>query len=110
MQSLNANRAEAWLNLGVLDPRLGNFAPAEAAYQRAIRMEPLFIPPYVNLADVYRQQGREAEGERVVRQALSMHPPNGDVHHGECPFRSTSWGQGFHRRRRRDRCRQRRCG
>jgi predicted CXXCH cytochrome family protein len=81
MQRFNADRAEAWLNLGVLDDRLGNFGPAETEYQRAIRMEPLFIPPYVNLADVYRQQGREADGERILRQALAVHPPNGDVHH-----------------------------
>jgi predicted CXXCH cytochrome family protein len=81
MQRFNADRAEAWLNLGALDVRLGDLAPAEAAYQRAIRMQPLFIPPYVNLADVYRQQGREAEGERLLREALTMHPPNGDVHH-----------------------------
>jgi Flp pilus assembly protein TadD len=81
MQHFNADRAEAWLNLGILDARLGNLAPAEAAYRRAIRMQPLFIPPYVNLADVYRQQGRDADGERVLRQALAVHPPNGDVHH-----------------------------
>jgi predicted CXXCH cytochrome family protein len=81
MQTFNADRAEAWLNLGALDARLGGLAPAEAAYQRAIRMQPLFIPPYVNLADLYRQQGRDADGERILRQALTMHPPNGDVHH-----------------------------
>ncbi len=81
MQRFNADRAEAWLNLGALDVRLGEFAPAETAYQRAIRMQPLFIPPYVNLADLYRQQGRDADGERLLRQALTMHPPNGDVHH-----------------------------
>jgi predicted CXXCH cytochrome family protein len=81
MQRFNADRAEAWLNLGVLDARLGNLGPAEAEYQRAIRMQPLFIPPYVNLADVYRQQGREADGEHILRQALAMHPPNGDVDH-----------------------------
>jgi tetratricopeptide (TPR) repeat protein len=81
MQTFNADRAEAWLNLGALDARLGNVAPAESAYQRAIRTQPLFIPPYVNLADVYRQQGREADGERILRQALTMHPPTGDVHH-----------------------------
>ena len=30
MQRFNADRAEAWLNLGALDARLGNFAPAES--------------------------------------------------------------------------------
>jgi len=82
IQAFNADRAEAWLNLGALDTRLGNFAPAEAAYKRAIRMNPWFIPPYVNLADFYRRQGRDMDGERVLRQALTMQQPSGDVDYG----------------------------
>ena len=76
-QAYNADRAEAWLNLGALEARLGNLAAAETDYQRAIRLQPSFIPPYVNLADLYRQQGRDADGERVLRQA----PDGADVHH-----------------------------
>ena len=77
-QAYNADRAEAWLNLGALEVRLGHDQRAEAAYQRAIRLQPAFIPPYVNLADLYREQGRDAEGERVLR-----HAPDGgaDVHY-----------------------------
>jgi tetratricopeptide (TPR) repeat protein len=82
IQAFNADRAEAWLNLGALDTRLENFAPAEAAYKRAIRMNPWFIPPYVNLADLYRRQGRDTDGERVLRQALTMQQPSGDVDYG----------------------------
>jgi tetratricopeptide (TPR) repeat protein len=81
MQAFNADRAEAWFNLGQLDARLGNVAPAEAAYRRAIRRQPWFIPSYVNLADLYRQHGRDPDGERVLREALARQPPNGDVHH-----------------------------
>jgi len=76
-QAYNADRAEAWLNLGALEVRLGNFPAAEADYQRAIRLQPSFVPPYVNLSDLYRQQGRDAAGERVLRQA----PDSADVHH-----------------------------
>jgi predicted CXXCH cytochrome family protein len=81
LQQFNADRAEAWLNLGALDARLGNLAQAEAAYRRAIRMQPMFLPPYVNLADLYRQQNRDADGEPLLREALTMHPLNGDVDH-----------------------------
>ena len=76
-QAFNADRAEAWLNAGALEARLGDPARAEANYQRAIRMQPAFIPPYVNLADLYREQGRDRDGERVLRQA----PDGADVHH-----------------------------
>jgi len=81
VQAFNADRAESWLNLGALEARLGNGERAEADYQRAIRLQPAFIPPYVNLADLYRQQGRDADGERILRQALALHPHSADVHY-----------------------------
>lgn len=70
-QMLNADRAESWLNLGALDARLGDAAAAEAAYRRAIATDPRFAPASVNLADLYRQLGRDADGERVLRQGLA---------------------------------------
>jgi Tfp pilus assembly protein PilF len=80
-QAFNADRAESWLNLGALEVRLGNREGAETDYQRAIRLQPSFIPSYVNLADLYREQGRDADGERVLRQALTIHPDGADLHH-----------------------------
>lgn len=80
-QAVNADRAESWLNLGALEVRLGNRERAEVDYQRAIRLQPSFIPPYVNLADLYRQQGRDADGERVLRQGLALQPATADLHH-----------------------------
>jgi predicted CXXCH cytochrome family protein len=70
-QSLNADRAESWLNLGSLDARLGRAEAAEAAYRRAITTDPHFLPAYVNLADLYRALGRDADGEAVLRQGLA---------------------------------------
>lgn len=71
-QMLNADRAESWLNLGSLDARLGHPDAAEAAYRRAIDSDPHFLPAYVNLADLYRQLGRDPDGERVLRQGLAV--------------------------------------
>lgn len=80
VQAFNADRADAWVNLGALEARLGNLPAAEAAYQRAVRLQPSFVPAYVNLADVYRAQTRDADGERVLRTALEGAPDNADVH------------------------------
>lgn len=81
VQMYNADRAEAWLNLGALDARLGRAAEAEAAYTRAIDLQPSFLPSYLNLADLYRQIGRDAEGEPLLRRALQLEPDAPDVHH-----------------------------
>ncbi len=81
VQALNADRADSWLNLGALDVRLGNPTAAEAAYQRAIRVQPDFMPSYVNLADLYRGLQRDADGEHTLRQALARQANSADVHH-----------------------------
>ncbi len=80
-QAFNADRAEAHLNLGVLDAQLGKFDAAEQAYRTAIRKQPSFIPAYINLADLYRQQGQEDRVEQTLREALKADPGNGDAHH-----------------------------
>ncbi|MCP3981808.1 MAG: tetratricopeptide repeat protein [bacterium] len=80
-QALNADRAEAQLNLGRLQLDLGEPDAAEAAYQRAIDVNPSFIPAYVNLADLYRLQGREQAGEVALRRALELAPGSAEVQH-----------------------------
>jgi tetratricopeptide (TPR) repeat protein len=79
VQACNADRAESYLNLGALDARLGNFKDAEAAYRVAIEKQPAFIPAYINLADLYREQGWEEGVELTLREALKVDPNNGDV-------------------------------
>jgi tetratricopeptide (TPR) repeat protein len=81
VQRLHADRPEAWLNLGLLDARLGEIDAARADYERALRIAPWFMPAYVNLADLYRQAERDDEGERVLRRALERAPESPDVHH-----------------------------
>ena len=44
-------------------------------------MQPTFTQAAVNLADLYRIQGREGEGERTLRQALDLDPRNAAAHH-----------------------------
>ena len=44
-------------------------------------MEPTFVPAYVNLADLYRIEGREKEAEAILRRALLVSPEQADVLH-----------------------------
>ncbi|MCU0937415.1 MAG: tetratricopeptide repeat protein [Gammaproteobacteria bacterium] len=80
-QGLAAELPEAHLNLGLLAVRTGDAAGAEAAYRRALALDQAFVPGYVNLADLYRARGREAEAERVLIEGLARAPESADLHH-----------------------------
>lgn len=75
------DRPEGRLNLGWLAAVRGDLAGAEAAYRGALKLDPLYLPAFVNLADLYREQGRDAEGEALLRQALRAAPDDASLHH-----------------------------
>jgi len=81
IQWANIDRVESNLNLGWVRSARGDPEGAERAYRRALRTEPSFIPAMVNLADLYRALGRDAEGEGLLREAVRVAPENADVHH-----------------------------
>ena len=80
-QLANADRPEGLLGLGTLHARLGETADARRAYETALRLDPAFTPAAVNLADLLRQTGGEAEGERVLRDALLQAPDAPELHY-----------------------------
>ncbi len=80
-QRYNADRAEARVNLGTFYANRGDAAKAEAEIKAAIGLEPLYIPAYVNLADVYRASGRDADGERILREGLKVAPKSAILHY-----------------------------
>src|SRR5215467_10809127 len=80
-QRLNADRPEGRLSLGSLYARQGHYEQAEQEYRAAMRIEPQFVPAYVNLADMYRSRSREADTEKVLRQGLRQVPGNAELHH-----------------------------
>lgn len=77
----NAERPESHLNIGLIQADHGQFEQAEAAYLTALRLQPSFTQAAVNLADLYRMQGRDADGEKILRQALTLDPGNAAAQH-----------------------------
>jgi tetratricopeptide (TPR) repeat protein len=80
-QRYNADRPEARTNLGTFYARLGRFDEAEAEFRAAIGLDRRFVPAYVNAADAYREQAREEDALRVLREGLAVEPENAALHH-----------------------------
>jgi tetratricopeptide (TPR) repeat protein len=80
-QLINADRPEAHLGVGVLYASRGELAAAQATLETARRLDSAFVPALVNLADLLRVQGREAEGERLLHEAIDRNADNGAAHH-----------------------------
>jgi predicted CXXCH cytochrome family protein len=80
-QRLHADRVEAQNNLGVLFTQLGQAREAEQAYRSALRIEPAYVPSYVNLADLYRELERDPDGEQVLRAGLERDPDDPELQH-----------------------------
>ena len=69
------------MNLGNLHASLGDVEKAESSYQAAIRLDPAFVPAYVNLADLKSRTGMNAVAEPLLRSALEAVPGNATLHH-----------------------------
>jgi Flp pilus assembly protein TadD len=80
-QKLNADRPEARTALGSFFARQANPEGAEIEYRAALRLDPSFAAAAVNLSDLYRQLGRDVDGERVLRAALSGSAQDAPLHH-----------------------------
>ena len=73
------SRPEAQLNLGNLLLQRGDPTGAEAAFRKALVLDPRFVPAAVNLADLMRSRGDEAGAERVLREGLRSVGPTAPV-------------------------------
>jgi Flp pilus assembly protein TadD len=80
-QRFNADRPEANTALGALLALRGDLGGAEAAYRQAIQIDPTYVEASINLADLYRVQALDAEGERTLRAALEQSPGSAPLRH-----------------------------
>jgi tetratricopeptide (TPR) repeat protein len=56
-------------------------AEAEAEFKAALGLSPAYGPASANLADLYRQLGREADAEGVLRKAIETSPRDAGLRH-----------------------------
>jgi tetratricopeptide (TPR) repeat protein len=80
-QMYQAERGYSHTNLGNIALELTNLPEAEQHYLTAIDVEAIFVPAYVNLADLYRQQGDESKAQALLKQGLGVNPKAADLHY-----------------------------
>ena len=81
--------AQEWLsdmpashfNMGFIEAARGDLKSAEESYRLTLKMDPTFLPAYMNLANLLNQQGRNAEAERVFRDLVDRSPEEGEAHY-----------------------------
>ena len=79
-QQFNADRPDAHVNLGDYYARAGQREEARSEFERALAIDPGFVPAAVNLADLQRAGGEEAGAERTLRAALQARPTDAALH------------------------------
>jgi tetratricopeptide (TPR) repeat protein len=80
-QLRNADWPESHMNLALVHLAGGELAEAGKEYESALRIDPSFTSAYVNLADLRRMEGRDADAEALLRRALDRAPEAADIHH-----------------------------
>jgi hypothetical protein len=74
-EQLSSDRPEGQLNVAALLSALGRNDQAERWLDRTLGQSPDFVPAYINLADVYRRQGRDTSAEEnLLREAVRRAP------------------------------------
>ncbi|MGI9261223.1 MAG: tetratricopeptide repeat protein [Woeseiaceae bacterium] len=76
-----AERPEAQIILGNILADAGEVGQSEAAFRRAMSQDPALAGPRVNLADLYRRLGRDADAEQLLREGLEISPDEGTYRH-----------------------------
>ena len=80
-ERFNADRPENHLNLALLLSVEQRFADAERELHSALAIDPRFSPALVNLADLFRATGRDANARELLDSALRVDSTNAAAHH-----------------------------
>ncbi|MCT7145081.1 tetratricopeptide repeat protein, partial [Salmonella enterica] len=75
-QDAIADRPESHFDLGLVYVERGDTAAAEQAFRQALKLQPDFVPAYVNLSDMYRAMGREEDAGKILDEGLKGVPGN----------------------------------
>jgi len=73
-EMVSADHPESHTNLARLYSRLGRTGEEETELRTALRLDPAYVPAMVDLADLYRTQNRDDEGQWLLEKAIAVAP------------------------------------
>jgi len=79
--NFTAERPETQLSIGRLHELEGKFDEAITAYEEALRLQPLFVPAYINYANFFKNQGKEKESKEVLEKGIKLLPKMAMLQH-----------------------------
>ena len=79
MLTLTADRAETQTSIAAVHLAARDAAGAERALDRALALNPQWVPALVNLADLYRATGRDSLGGALLERSVTLTPEQPDV-------------------------------
>lgn len=77
----NADMPETQLQFGIFFTARQYWQPAEKAYQRALQLNPQFLPALLNLADLYRTLGKDKDARELLQRGIEVAPDQGAAYH-----------------------------
>ena len=77
----NADRPESQNALAKLYMDQRKFLKAEQAYEEALRIQPMFLPSYINYAHYFQSKGDEKKAYELLQRGLAKVSDNADLHH-----------------------------
>ncbi len=92
-----AERPESHVNLALLYVQMGRPNDAENELHTALRLDPIYVPAMVNLADLYRAENRDDEGQRWLEKAVAAAPSAAEPIHalGLLKVRQKQYGEAL---------------
>ena len=76
-----AERPETQLSLARLYTVEGKMKEAKEAYIEALRLQPMFVPAYINYSHFLQNQGKEDEAKEVLQEGIKILPNMAMLHH-----------------------------
>ena len=76
-----ADRPESRVALATFHSDRGESERAHAAFAEARKLDPAYVPAYLNEADLLRTEQRESEAQALLEAGLARAPRNASLHH-----------------------------